>query len=224
MLSGAEADTLVRCGGDDLLIIDRTEPAECQVLADQLRELGDWLECVAGIDSVVVQFDAATLGVDEARRRIKEVLLSPQAISDRRDELVEVPVCYGGEFGPDLDDLCTQLDLSRAELIALHTGREYRVDMLGFTPGFAYIGGLDDTLNAPRLREPRVQVAAGSVGIADGRTGLYALAGPGGWPLIGRTALPLFDPFAEEPFRLRAGMRVMFKAIGQKEYAAMSES
>lgn len=221
----ADLASLIRRGGDDLLSIDCIGPENSQALADRLRGTGDWLECVAGIESVVVQYDTTTLDVETARQRIEEALRSPSAISDLvQEQLVEVPVCYGGEFGPDFDNLCLQLGLTHDELVELHTGREYRVDMLGFTPGFAYVGGLDDRLNVPRLREPRVRVAAGSIGIADGRTGIYALPGPGGWQLIGRTALALFKPQSEEPFVLRAGMRVRFTAVDQPQVIARTVS
>jgi KipI family sensor histidine kinase inhibitor len=93
--------------------------------------------------------------------------------------------------------------------------------MLGFTPGFAYIGGLDKALNVPRRKQPRLHVAAGSIGIADGRTGVYALAGPGGWQIIGRTARSLFDPSSEQPFQLLPNTRVRFKAIKEDEFAAI---
>lgn len=221
----ADRASLIRGGGDDLLCIDRAGPAACQDLAEQLRNSGDWLECVAGIDSVVVQYDTTTLDVETARQRIEEELRLPSAAPDLTQEpLLEVPVFYGGEFGPDLEDVCEQVGLTQDELIELHTGREYRVDMLGFTPGFAYVGNLDDRLNVPRLREPRVRVAAGSIGIADGHTGIYALSGPGGWQLIGRTALALFEPQSETPFVLRAGMRVRFTAIDQQHVVAVTTS
>ena len=139
-------------------------------------------------------------------------------VQDLDVSLVEIPVCYGGAYGPDLGDISEQLGLSRDEIIALHSSREYRVDMLGFTPGFAFIGGLDDALNVPRRGEPRVRLEAGSIGIAGGRTGIYTLAGPGGWPLIGRTPMKLFDAHAEEPFGLRAGMRVRFTPINPDEF------
>jgi KipI family sensor histidine kinase inhibitor len=220
----AEGALPIRCCGDDLLSIAVAEPAACQQLAYRLRDSGNWLECVAGIDSVVVQFDATRFGLSEARRLIYKELEVPFSNSIPLGELLEVPVRYGGEYGPDLDDLCEQLDLSTDEIIALHTGREYRVDMLGFTPGFAYIGGLDDVLNVPRLSQPRMHVPAGSIGIADGRTGVYALPGPGGWPIIGRTALSLFDPLSDQPFLLRAGSRVRFVAARQENFQAMTKS
>ena len=103
--------------------------------------------------------------------------------------------------------------MTEDEIVALHTGAEYSVDMIAFTPGFAFIGGLDKRLNVPRRELPRQRVPAGSVGIADGRTGIYALPSPGGWTLIGRTPYPLFDPMADDPFRLQAGTRVRFVAV-----------
>ncbi len=203
----------VTVSGDDLITIEVGSPAEAQSLADALRQGGVWREVVAGISSVVVQFDTAAINLDNARQRIENALAKGISPLELSDVLVEIPVVYGGESGPDLDDVCEQTGLTAEELIALHTGKEYRVDLVGFTPGFAYVGGLDDKLNVARRDSPRQRVEAGSVGIADGRTGLYALPGPGGWPLIGRTAFRLFDPSADDPFPLRAGMRVRFVSI-----------
>ncbi len=217
-------DAPVLACGDDLLSVSLDDSRACQALADSLRNTGDWLESVAGIDSVVVQFDNATIDIDTAIRRLDDELRQVAAALDTESALVDVPICYGGEFGPDLGDICEQLDLTRDEFVALHVGREYRVDMLGFTPGFAYVGGLDDALNVPRRKQPRVRVEAGSVGIADGRSGIYALAGPGGWPLIGRTPLKLFDASAAEPFRLHAGMRIRFQPVDRDEFDAIVET
>lgn len=206
--------------GDDMLGVSLDDPAACQQLAEQLRRTGNWLEAVAGVDSVVVQFDAARTDLDAARDRFeKQLAVASGTVSDETP-LVEIPVCYGGEFGPDFAALCTSLGLSAEALIELHTADEYQVDMLGFTPGFAYVGGLPDELNVPRRARPRQRVAAGSVGIADGRTGLYALPGPGGWSLIGRTPMPLFDAKAEEPFLLHAGARVRFYAVDAGAFPA----
>ena len=198
--------------GDDLISIDVSNPAEAQSLAERLRVTGDWLEVVGGIDTVVLRFDAARLDPQFVVRRIHETTSMDEPAVTMSSDVVEIPVRYGGECGPDFDAVCAMLKLSAEELIALHANRDYTVDMLGFTPGFAYIGGLDERLGVPRLREPRVKVAAGSVGIADGRTGLYALPGPGGWVLIGRTSYPLFDASSDPPFVLRPGMRVRFVA------------
>lgn len=204
--------------GDDLVAVVLNDTRASQALADHLRTSGDWLECVAGISSCVARFDNATISPDQARTRLADALGEVPAASEEEAPLVEIPVSYGGVFGPDLGDICEQLDMTPEEFIALHAGREYRVDMLGFTPGFAFIGGLDGALNVPRRPEPRVRLPSGSIGIAGGRTGIYTLAGPGGWSIVGRTPAKLFDATAEEPFRLRAGTRVKFRAIEQEEF------
>ena len=208
---------LTRCG-DDLFSITTENPQDAQALASQLRNSGDWLEVIPGIDSVVLQFDASTYDGDDVRQTIESVLaagIKPLQISS---SLVEIPVVYGGEYGPDLGALCEATGMPADDVIALHTGSEHMVDMIGFTPGFAFIGGLDERLHVPRRKEPRQRVEAGSVGIADGRTGLYAMASPGGWTIIGRTPVRFFDPRAEQPFALGAGTRVRFRAISAEEF------
>ncbi|MBU4684385.1 5-oxoprolinase subunit PxpB [Cedecea davisae] len=129
--------------------------------------------------------------------------------------LVEIPVVYGGEQGPDLDVVARHSQLTPEQVVALHSGTEYIVYFLGFQPGFAYLGGLPETLATPRRGEPRLQVAAGSVGIGGGQTGIYPLATPGGWQIIGRTSLSLFIPGGEPPTLLLPGDRVRF--VPQKE-------
>lgn len=210
---------LTRCG-DDLLSLAVASPPDAQALSAHLRATGAWLEVVAGIDSVVVRFDAVALDAGAVRQQIETIVAGGIPALPESDVLLEIPVVYGGEYGPDFDELCRDLGLSRDEFIALHTGSDYLVDMVGFTPGFAFVGGLDERLRVPRRTEPRQKVEAGSVGIADGRTGLYALASPGGWPLVGRTPYKLFDAQAAEPFPLRAGMRVRFRRISAEEFGA----
>ncbi len=199
--------------GDDLISISVANSREAQDLALRLRESKAYLEAVAGIDSVVVQFDIASKDRNEIEKQIAEVLAEPGNTRASAQPVVEIPVCYGGEAGPDLAGVCEQLGMTRDEFIALHSGREYEVDLVGFTPGFAYIGGLDKQLNVSRRQEPRVCVPAGSVGIAGGMTGLYALQGPGGWPLIGRTSFILFDAAADDPFVLTPGSKVVFVSV-----------
>lgn len=202
----------MRSVGDDLISVAVADPAAAQALAAGLRASGLWIEAVAGIDSVVVRFDIATLSQDAAREQLAGLMATDFERAERSSTLVEIPIVYGGEGGPDLPAVCETLGLTQQEFITLHSG-EYTVDMLGFIPGFAYIGGLDARLEIDRLPQPRQFVPAGSVGIAGGRTGLYALPGPGGWPLIGRTSCTLFDAQSDQPFVLDAGMRVLFTAV-----------
>jgi KipI family sensor histidine kinase inhibitor len=201
----------VRSAGDDLISVSVADPKKAQALATALREGGHWLESVAGIDSVVVRFDSAVIARADAEKRLEIALENIPLTVATNERVIEIPVVYGGECGPDLEFVCEELGLTRDELIALHCG-EYTVDMLGFTPGFAYVGGLDERLYIERLAEPRQHIPAGSVGIAGGRTGLYSLPGPGGWPLIGRTSKSLFDAAADDPFALSAGATIIFTA------------
>ena len=210
---------LTRCG-DDAFSVAAGSPQEAQALAAQLRRSGDWLDVVPGIGSVLLRFDATRQDADEVGRTIASVLEEGTAALRVSDTLVEIPVVYGGDHGPDLDELARATGLSGDEIVALHTGSEYRVDMIGFTPGFAFVGGLDERLRVPRRTEPRQRVEAGSIGIADARPGIYAMASPGGWTLIGRTPRKLFDPAAANPFVLEPGMRVRFVAIGPGEFDA----
>ena len=208
--------------GDDALSVAIDDSSQRHSIAEHLRDTGAWLECIVGMQSVVVRFDSALLSIDGARQQLNEHMDSaPKNESHAEPALIEIPVCYGGEYGPDFDSICQMLTLTADELIEIHTESEYRIEMLGFTPGFAYVRGLSAELNVPRLAEPRQRVAAGSIGITDGLTGLYALPGPGGWPLVGRTPVPLFEAGSEQPFLLRAGMQVHFTAIDEKVYRRM---
>ena len=202
----------MRSAGDDLLSVSVADVRAAQRLATDLRESGDWIEAVAGVDSVVARFDIASVRRADAETRLIDAVANISEPPEILKMVVEIPVVYGGESGPDFDFICEKLGLSGRELINLHSG-EYTVDMLGFTPGFAYIGGLDERLKIDRLPEPRQFVPAGSVGIAGGRSGLYSLPGPGGWPLIGRTSRKLFDATSDEPFTLSAGATVLFREV-----------
>jgi KipI family sensor histidine kinase inhibitor len=195
---------------DDQLSLEAESPADAQAIAEALRASGEWLDVVPGIDSVVVRFDTRVIDSQDAEQRVNELLADGVPTIRDSQQLVEIPVVYGGASGPDLDDVCLQLKLSVEEFIAMHTQRDYRVEMLGFTPGFAFIGSLDQRLHVARRPQPRQRVAPGSVGIADAFTGLYTLPGPGGWTLVGRTPATLFRPHAEEPFVLQVGTRVRF--------------
>ncbi len=208
--------------GDDTLSVAIDVSSQRHSIADHLRDTGSWLECIEGMQSVVIRFDSASLSIDGAKQQLCEQLDSVlKDVADFESTLIEIPVCYGGEYGPDLESVCQMLTLTADELIEIHTDAEYRIEMLGFTPGFAYVRGLSAELNVPRLAEPRQRVAAGSIGITDGLTGLYALPGPGGWPLVGRTPMSLFEVGSDQPFLLRAGMRVQFTAIDEKVYRRM---
>jgi KipI family sensor histidine kinase inhibitor len=172
------------------------------------------LETVPGLRALLAVFDPARTSADEvgawAVARLS-VAAGPAAPPARH----EIPVHYGGEDGPDLDDVAARCGLAPAEVIARHGAREYTALMLGFMPGFAYLGSLAPELHVPRRATPRTRVPAGSVAIAAGQTAVYPAATPGGWHLIGRTTVPLFDPRADPPARIRPGDRVRFVAVAR---------
>ena len=132
--------------------------------------------------------------------------------------VIDIPVIYGGEYGPDLDFVAQHNGLTKEEVIKIHSEPEYLIYMLGFTPGFPYLGGMDERIATPRQTSPREKIPAGSVGIAGKQTGIYPMDTPGGWQLIGRTPLALYDPHNSKPILLDAGMHVRFVPVNQKEY------
>jgi len=137
-------------------------------------------------------------------------------------DIVRIPVCYGADFGPDLLEVATLHNLSAEQVIELHSRAVYKVHMIGFVPGFAYLGGMPAVLTMPRKQTPRAAVPAGSVGIAGEQTGIYPMQTPGGWQIIGRTPVKLFDPNIGQPSLLKAGDTVMFEPIDELTYNRLS--
>jgi len=136
----------------------------------------------------------------------------------QQPEIVEIPVCYGGEYGPDLGFVAEHNGLSQEEVIKIHSEGRYLTYMVGFAPGFPYLGGLSEKIAAPRKESPRLKIPEGTVGIAGNQTGVYPITTPGGWQLIGRTPFRLFHPGKNPPTLLKAGNIVVFKPISEQEY------
>ena len=195
---------------DDQYCLSVDTTSDAQALAVQIQKSGQWLDVVPGIDSVVVRFDAAQVSPDDVEDCLRSIIECGIETLTSPEQTIEIPVAYGGSNGPDLKPLCETLGISESDFVALHTSTVYPVELVGFTPGFAFIGELQPQLRVPRRKEPRQSVPAGSVAIADSRSGLYALSSPGGWNIVGKTSLRLFDPFAVEPFLLSPGMNVRF--------------
>ncbi len=171
-----------------------------------------------GYASLLVDFDPLAITHRDVATLVESLVNTGFAETENDSKVVVVPVCYYAEFGPDLADVATHTRLPAEEVVRLHAGAIYRVCFIGFTAGFAYLGGMPEVLHTPRLPTPRRAVAAGSVGIAGGQTGIYPTQTPGGWRLIGRTPLRMFDAQAEQPTRVRAGDRVRFVAIDRAEF------
>lgn len=177
-------------------------------------------EVIPAFSSLIVRYDPLVTDYEEMAFRIgkaaADLQLAVAGESHRR--VVEIPVCYGGEFGEDLADVAAHNNLTEQEVVDIHSGGLYRLYMIGFLPGFPYLGGLDKRICCPRLKSPRTKIPAGAVGIGGEQTGIYPMESPGGWRLIGRTPLTLFDPEGIVPLPYKAGDMIKFVAIHRTEY------
>jgi len=208
-------DALLLCFGER---IDVATSAAVLDAAARLRHALPQLEGVPAYASLLLRFDPRAWGQGGGtpHQRVQaavEAALAGGATAPTAPRRVEIPVCYHGEFGPDLAALAAHAGLAAEAAVALHAGGDYRVAMLGFAPGFPYLLGLDPRLAMPRRADPRQRVPAGSVAVGGAQTGIYPAELPGGWHLIGRTPLRLFDACAAAPSLLQAGDRVRFRAI-----------
>ncbi|WP_152220581.1 5-oxoprolinase subunit PxpB [Pseudomonas sp. SCB32] len=200
---------------------DGTLPLRIARLAERLRvELGMALtDCVPGWTTLLLHYDLLRIDLRQLQSRVQAALAEwpDDFLDDSAGRLHEIAVWYAGE---DLGDVARQCGLRPAQVIELHAGRDYRVGAIGFAPGFAYLGELDERLALPRRATPRTRVAAGSLAIAERQTAVYPQASPGGWHLLGRTAQRLFDPHRQPPCPLAVGDRVRFVPIGEAAYRA----
>ncbi len=220
--SPAAADLRVEPMGDQALLAvlgDRIDPGvndRVHRLAGLIREASvpGVTDLVPAYATLAVHYDPGAWLFEPLGRELARLWAGSAQARLPEPRRVEIPVRYGGEFGPDLAEVASRCGLTEDEVVARHSAAEYRVYMLGFAPGFAYLGGLDPAIAAPRRSTPRTRVPAGSVGIAGMQTGIYPLETPGGWQIIGRSPRPLFRPESAEPCLLRPGDRLRFVPIG----------
>lgn len=180
------------------------------------------VEIAPAFSSVTMFYDPAGSGFEEMKSSVVRLLDSSSKIARKKERLVEIPVCYEGDFAPDLALVAKRARLTEREVRVAHASAHYRVACLGFAPGFPYLVGLPRFLTTPRHATPRLQVAAGSVAIGGGQTGIYPQASPGGWNVIGRTPVCLFDVGKERPALLAMGDRVRFRSIARAEFDAIA--
>lgn len=168
--------------------------------------------------SLLIYYEPNEIAYQEILTTLKKLLNEKTAAGTSQAKVIHIPVCYDASFGPDLNFVASKNNLSESEVIKIHSNSYYRIYMLGFTPGFPYLGGMDKKIATPRLAAPRTKIPAGSVGIAGEQTGIYPLESPGGWRLIGRTPVKLYNPDSMSPFLLRAGDYIKFEPIDQSVY------
>jgi inhibitor of KinA len=230
--------------GDSALVVrvrDQFEDAPEETLDEVLRvfqllqraAIPGVVELAPAYTSVAVFFDPVVVlksngAFDEFAIKIRSAIIPASRRHRRRTavrgpRLIEIPVCYDPEFGVDLDRVAEHTKLSEREIIDLHSTGEYRVACIGFVPGFTFLAGLPKNLATPRRDVPRKEIPAGSVGIGGAQTGIYPLRSPGGWNLIGRTPLKLFDPTKDPPTLLCPGDRVRFRAITREQFESLKQ-
>jgi inhibitor of KinA len=191
------------------LALDRERPAGVREVIPTYRSL------MIVYDPLEVDLDRLMEVLTNLEQRLDDVDMPPP-------RLVEIPVCYGGDHGPDIEFVAQAHGLTVDDVIRIHSETVYQIYMMGFTPGFAYLGGLPEVLHTPRLETPRAVVPAGSVGIANEQTGMYPLESPAGWRIIGRTPLKLFDPARRNPFLYDAGDRIRFVGMSAEDFRRMT--
>lgn len=190
----------------------------------QTQATGLILDLIPSYASLTVVYNARTdkQAFATVSTLITQALNHPVTATQTNGRLRQVPVCYHPSLGPDLERMAQEKDVSVEEIIRLHTGTTYTVYMLGFLPGFPYMGTVPDLLNTPRLNKPRLNIPAGSVGIAGLQTGIYPLASPGGWNIIGQTPLQLFDASQQNPCYFQPGDQVQFTPVTLADFHALN--
>ncbi|MCR5794802.1 MAG: 5-oxoprolinase subunit PxpB [Solobacterium sp.] len=219
------------CGGSALLIQfeQKIDPSVLQqVTAVKNKIAGSRipgiLDMIPAYASLMILYDPAVISFQKMKERILSLDMEGQETVKVTQRRIEIPVLYGPPFPEDLAFVALCAAMSTEEVIGIHTANEYPVYMIGFLPGFPYLGNLDERIHTPRRKEPRTHIPAGSVGIGGAQTGVYPVASPGGWHIIGKTPLKLYDPEREDPVLLRSGDLVTFRSITKKEFDEIERS
>lgn len=181
------------------------------------------VETVPTYRSLLVQYKPELIRFKELTEKFEGLMGSLDNIEIPPPTVIEIPVFYGGEMGPDIENVAEHNKKTVDEVIKIHTSEDYLIYMLGFIAGFPYLGGMSKEIATPRLKSPRVKIDGGSVGIAGEQTGVYPVDSPGGWQLIGRTPLKLYDADREKPILLEAGQYIRFKSVSEEEYTAIEK-
>lgn len=221
-LSGGDKAIFVEFG--DAIAPELNRRVRNLMLTVQDKKISGVIETVPTYRSLLVYFDPRQISA----KKLREILYSlTQPLAENglpKPKLIEIPTAYGGEYGPDLEFVATYNGLSVPEVVEIHIGTPYLIYMIGFVPGFPYLGGMSPRIVTPRLETPRAKITAGSVGIAGNQTGIYPVESPGGWRLIGRTPLKLFDPSREPLALFQAGDYLTFVSITPEEFSSIKEA
>ncbi len=224
-------DIRILTAGDSALLIEfgkeinpetnRKITALVQLMREQHIE--GIVDVIPAFCSLLINYDPRVLSYEELKERMEHLLKMETKTEATRKRIFEIPVCYGGEYGPDIENIAEHAGLSVEEVIKIHSSKDYLIYMLGFLPGFTYLGGLDERIHTPRLASPRLKIRAGSVGIGGSQTGIYPLDSPGGWQLMGMTPVRTYDPERQTPILVEAGDYIRFIPIDEEEFLRIQE-
>lgn len=187
-------------------------------IAIEKSDIDGIVETIPTYRSLLVQYRPEKIRFKELTEKFEGLMGSLDNIEIPPPTVIEIPVLYGGEMGPDIENVAEHNHKTVEEVIKIHTSEEYLIYMIGFIAGFPYLGGMSKEIATPRLKSPRVKIDGGSVGIAGEQTGIYPVDSPGGWQLIGRTPLKLYDSEREKPILLESGQYIKFKPVTEQEY------
>lgn len=221
ILTAGDASILIEFGKEISPEINSKITATVQLMKEQHIE--GVVDIIPAFCSLLINYDPRVISYDEITKRMKRLLKMDVKAGESTKRVFEIPVCYGGQYGPDLANIAEHAGLSEEEVIEIHSSRDYLIYMLGFLPGFCYLGGLDERIHTPRLANPRIKINAGSVGIGGSQTGIYPLDSPGGWQLMGMTPVKTYDPEREVPILLSAGDYIRFIPVDEEEYLRIKE-
>lgn len=221
ILTAGDSSLLIEFGNEISTEINQKITATVQLMKEQHIE--GVVDIIPAFCSLLINYDPRVIRYDELKGRMKDLLKMDIKTEAGRKRVYEIPVCYGGEYGPDLENIAKHAGISEEEVIQIHSSKDYLIYMLGFLPGFTYLGGLDERIHTPRLANPRLKISAGSVGIGGSQTGIYPMDSPGGWQLMGMTPVKTYDPDRKVPILVEAGDYIRFVPVNEEEYLRIKE-
>ena len=206
--------------GDSIIIINNLNNLKSSTLTDYLEklELNEIEDIISLKSSVGILFNPHKISSSDFIKKTKNLLTNKNLTNKNKMKTWEIPICYDKDFAIDLNEISTKCKIDVDQVIKKHNNKTYEVDIVGFLPGFLYLGKLDDSLHLPRKNNPRTHIPEGSIGIAGNQTGIYNIESPGGWNIIGRTPLRLFDKLKNPPIKIKQGDKIIFKEITKEEF------
>ena len=221
ILTAGDSSLLVEFGKVISPETNRRITALVQLL--KVQHMEGVVDIIPAFCSLLINYDPRVISYEEIRERMQNLLKMDATMDAGKKKIFEIPVCYGGAYGPDIGTIAKHAGLTEEEVIQIHSSRDYLIYMLGFLPGFCYLGGLDERIHTPRLANPRIKISAGSVGIGGSQTGIYPMDSPGGWQLMGMTPVKTYDPDREIPILVEAGDYIRFIPVDEQEYLRIRE-